>query len=568
MPNNGAGIYNEGTITLTDVIISNNGDIDTDEGGGIHNREIAILERVTISGNQADDGGGIHNDNSATILSLSNVTVTGNIATGKGGGLHSEEQATIINSTFALNDANDGGGITNKAGTLSMTNVTVSGNTASSVGGGLFNQAQATIVNSTFTLNDANNGGGISNSGGTVNIQNTIVAGNLGANPDVESLFTSLGFNLIGNKDGSNGFTHGVNGDQAGTTASPINPLLGALQDNGGFAQTHALLGGSPAIDAGDNSVGLTEDQRGYARPIDGDGDATATIDIGAIEYTTASLGAVNEFRVNDFTETGRQETSGDVDQSQRAVALADDGSYVVVWSSEGQDAAGWGVYAQRFDKFGNELTGEILVNETEAGNERWARVASDSAGNFVVTWTTDLGPSEGVYARRFDSSGTALGGEFYVNTTVFGDQRDSSVAMDAAGNFIVVWEGAGIGDSDGVFYRRFNADGNPMDMFEVRANLSIAGNQRDASVAMNAAGDFVVVWEEGGRIKFQMFASDGTPVLPKKYLRIPSAPIRTWPWMHWATSSWCIAGTGHPDKASGDINLTTPALNRGYGGA
>ena len=83
---------------------------------------------------------------------------------------------------------------------------------------------------------------------------------------------------------------------------------------------------------------------------------------------------------------------------------------------------------------------------------------------------------------------------------------------MDAAGNFIVVWEGAGIGDSDGVFYRRFNTDGTPRDAFERRANLSDNGIERDASVAMNAAGDFVVAWEEGGRIKFQMFASDGTP--------------------------------------------------------
>ena len=76
----GAGIYNKGTITLTDVVISNNGDADTNEGGGIHNREMAILKRVTISGNQADDGGGIHNDNSATSLSLTNVTVSGNTA--------------------------------------------------------------------------------------------------------------------------------------------------------------------------------------------------------------------------------------------------------------------------------------------------------------------------------------------------------------------------------------------------------------------------------------------------------------------------------------------------------
>ena len=191
---------------------------------------------------------------------------------------------------------------------------------------------------------------------------------------------------------------------------------------------------------------------------------------------------------------------------------MAADGSYVVVWSSDGQDFSGWGVYAQRFDSSGNALTGEILVNETESGNEQWARVVSDSSGNFVVTWTSDHSGSNDVYARRFDSSGSDLGAEFRVNTTMANSQQDSSIAMDAAGNFIVVWEGNGTGDSNGVFYRRYNADGTAMDATEQRANLSDDGSERDASVAMNAAGDFVVVWEEDGRIKFQMFASDGTP--------------------------------------------------------
>ena len=230
------------------------------------------------------------------------------------------------------------------------------------------------------------------------------------------------------------------------------------------------------------------------------------------VNYTGGSLAAVDEFLVNDLNQTSRQETSGDVDHSQRAVALAGDGSYVVVWSSEGQDAAGWGVYAQRFNKYGNELTGEILVNEIESGNEQWARVVSDSNGNFVVTWTGDHGGSNDVYARRFNSSGVALAGEFRVNTTTANDQKDSSIAMDALGNFIVVWEGQGTVDLAGVYYRRYNAAGTALDAAEQRANSTIPGTQQDASVAMNAAGDFVVVWEVGGSIKFQMFASDGTP--------------------------------------------------------
>ena len=282
------------------------------------------------------------------------------------------------------------------------------------------------------------------------------------------------------------------------------------MQDNGGFTQTHALLAGSPAIDAGDNSVGLTEDQRRYARPIDGDGDATATIDIGAFEYTPGSLGTVNEFLVNDGHQAGIQETSGEFDHSQRAVAVADDGSYVVVWSSEGQDASGWGVYAQRFSKIGSELTGEILVNEIQAGNEQWARVASDGSGNFVATWTSGHSGNLDVYARRFDSSGTALGGEFRVNTTAAGHQNDSSIAMDAFGNFVVVWEGQGSGDSSGVLYRRFFADGTEMDVADVRVNQSVAGTDDSVSVAMNAAGDFVVVWVKDDEIRYQMFDKDG----------------------------------------------------------
>ncbi|MCH7720171.1 MAG: hypothetical protein IH988_04165, partial [Planctomycetes bacterium] len=144
-----------------------------------------------------------------------------------------------------------------------------------------------TVTGNAATSNSVSEGGGIYNSGGAVNLTNTIVALNTTAtsDPDVSGPFTSQGNNLIGDGTGSTGFTDGVNSDQVGTGGSPINPLLGPLQDNGGSTSTHALLTGSPAIDAGNNTGVPATDQRGFARIVDGDLDGTATIDIGAFEF-------------------------------------------------------------------------------------------------------------------------------------------------------------------------------------------------------------------------------------------------------------------------------------------
>ncbi len=111
-----------------------------------------------------------------------------------------------------------------------------------------------------------------------------------GSGPDVNGTFTSQGHNLVGKSDGSSsGFTNGSNGDQVGTIAAPIDPLLGALMNNGGTTFTHGLLYNSPAVDAGDDVVTvsplfLTTDQRGLARQRDGNSDGIVHVDIGAYE--------------------------------------------------------------------------------------------------------------------------------------------------------------------------------------------------------------------------------------------------------------------------------------------
>jgi uncharacterized repeat protein (TIGR01451 family) len=245
---------------------------------------IATISGLTIAnGNTPSVGGGILSNGVATIT---NSTISGNTASSSSGGgiVNGSGTMTIINSTISGNSAGGGfgGGINSVAGTLTVTNSTISGNSVTdeqgiSYGGGISNiGGTLTLTNSTISGNTAQYlGGGIVNSGGgTLRSKNTIIALNTappGA-PDVFGPLTSQGFNLIGNKSGAT--ITPTTGDQIGTPGSPINPLLGPLQDNGGPTFTRALLPGipgipgSPAIDKG-HSSGSTTDQRGFTRPVD-----------------------------------------------------------------------------------------------------------------------------------------------------------------------------------------------------------------------------------------------------------------------------------------------------------
>jgi len=190
--------------------------------------------------------------------------------------------------------------------------------------------------------NHAGVGGGIYNNS-TVNVRNTIIAGNSFSNgaPDMFGSFTSQGNNLIGKSDGGSGFTNGVNGDKVGTIATPLDPLLGALMNNGGPTFTHGLLYNSPAVDAGNDCVALvthcsdanisqlTTDQRGAGFPRQADGDlvAGAHVDIGAYERQAAESRPVpagsnvhvdlNDVRLAFPTVTGAQPDGGAADTVQ-----------------------------------------------------------------------------------------------------------------------------------------------------------------------------------------------------------------------------------------------------------
>jgi hypothetical protein len=313
-------------------------------GGGIADEGPMVIQNSHIDFNRAEGGasgvngigGGIDLQDAqaasgatVTILdsSISSNIAAGNGSTGSGdGGGLSDIGAggnlglpiTVLDSTIANNQALGGGGSSgagdavggglNLLAPLSATlaNCTISGNSAvggntvvgtggsASAGGIIWDPATSLgdlIADCTIAGNAAIAGtgstgvpfsiaGGIIVGAPTDDLTNTIVAANHAAfDADIDGTSSTASFNLIGDGTGTM-ITNGVNGNQVGTTASPIDPKLGPLANYGGPTQTQNLLPGSPAIDAGTNQGPLgTTDQRGYPRIYN------VTVDIGAYEF-------------------------------------------------------------------------------------------------------------------------------------------------------------------------------------------------------------------------------------------------------------------------------------------
>jgi CSLREA domain-containing protein len=316
----GGGIYNIGQLTLNNCTLTNNrvlgasnpnpgGNGGAAFGGGIYNKGSLVLNRCTLNGNSAfgapgsrnsgtfsvggiggaGQGGAIFTDSSAVDLIVTNCTFSSNTASGGAGG----------SAFFGGGGGAGSGGAVCSLAAMTMTSCTVVGNTGQGGAGGGIGP------------NHGPNGlgiGGLARLSGTNVIASTIIAantGNFGGGADVNGDFTSNGYSLVGTADHSTGITG--TGDQTGTDALRLDPVVGPLQNNGGPTETRALLNGSPAIDGG-SSFGSTTigDQRGPFRTIN---DATRSdapggdgTDIGAVEMNiSGGLDTDGDGMSNDF---------------------------------------------------------------------------------------------------------------------------------------------------------------------------------------------------------------------------------------------------------------------------
>jgi len=270
----GGGIYNSGTLMLSNSTLSGNSVSGGFAGGAIYNGGTLTLSNSTLSGNSASNGGGIFNGGGT--LTINNSTLSGNSAIGfgfsaVGAGIYIYGgTVTLNNSTFSGNSAGVGGGIYTLYATVTLNNSTLSGNSASFYGGGAI-----------FVYN------------GTVTSKNTILANNSLGNCGYPGMI-SQGYNLSDDTSCSGALTQ--TGDLNDTPAG-LDP--NGLRNNGGPTQTIAPLATSPAVDAiplspinfcTDTSGNpVTTDQRGVARP------QGAACDIGAFELTQAQTATLSQ---------------------------------------------------------------------------------------------------------------------------------------------------------------------------------------------------------------------------------------------------------------------------------
>jgi len=279
----GGCIYSAGSVSVfySDVLncSTRSASIESALGGGIFAQGLTYLTHSRVADNQAladggyAGGGGVYTMNgfvSKYSTVADNAAIT-NAPPSFGGGVHARGGTFISSSTFSGNQAPNIGGVAlvdNNATPATIVQSTISGNSADYVAG-LYSRVPLRMYNSTVAFNDAthttNTNGDPIGAGMQINaltfIYSSILSNNM-VGTEFDDLGGTLGVVLAGSNDIITGTTLSPPPDTIG-----FDPLLGPLQDNGGWTRTHALMPGSFAIEGGNNESSLVYDQRGPGFP-------------------------------------------------------------------------------------------------------------------------------------------------------------------------------------------------------------------------------------------------------------------------------------------------------------
>lgn len=255
------------------------------------------------------------------------------------------------------------------------------------------------------------------------------------------------------------------------------------------------------------------------------DGLDTSSWSIQGQRFDASGSPAGSQFEVNSYTSGA---------QTFPEVSLDTQGNFVVVWQSTGSygtDSDWESIQAQRYDDTGAPAGGQFQVNSYTSQNQYPARVGVDEQGDFVVVWGsvgsygTDIGKGWSIQAQRYENDGTPDGGQFQVNSYTTSHQKWPDIAVNAAGDFVVAWQGVGSDSTDtsswSIHAQRFDATGAPRGgQFQV--NTYTTHYQRYPEVGIDDQGAFVVVWESAGSfgtdtsdfsIQGQFYDASGNPV-------------------------------------------------------
>lgn len=214
--------------------------------------------------------------------------------------------------------------------------------------------------------------------------------------------------------------------------------------------------------------------------------------------------------------------------QNESQIAISDSGRFVVCWTDyNGADGEALGVLAQQFARGGTRIGPEFIVNEVTQGSQWEAMVDYAADDSFVCVWVDSIpgdGSNAGIFGRIFDRDGTPRTGQFQVNDFIVAAQINPSLVVCPDGSFVVAWQDRSgqDGSLSRIMARRFDPEGNPL-FPDRQVNVTFAGDQTHPSVVARPDGSFTVVYTDRGGgdgdgwgVFFRSFDAQGNPASPE----------------------------------------------------